>query len=148
MEVEPLAGLEEPEDDITIVGIHKAGVTQPSNDATRGSALYTVPIKLSRRPSDEWSRFFVEAWDHPESFTTQHRPRIASVVRDTIVLTGTTLEEVDKVHKPVLIAAVKRANDGARAFRAAQKSKTEADRKEKAEFRKHVDEASDKITFE
>jgi len=59
---------------IEIIGVDKAGVTQPKSDGTRGSGLYKVPFKLSARPPSGWDEFFVNAWDHPESFTTMHRP--------------------------------------------------------------------------
>ena len=82
-------------EDIKLVGVDIDGVSEPRNDGMDGrggSALYTVPITLSAKPSAEWGRFFVEAWDHPETFTTQHRPRIATVQGNKVVLTGTTLE--------------------------------------------------------
>lgn len=39
-----------------------------------------------------------------------HRPRIASVRGDAIILNGTTLEEVKKYHRDTLILCVDEAN--------------------------------------
>ena len=134
--------------DITLVGIDKVGVTQPRNDGTRGSGLYSVPIKLSAHPSVLWARIFIEAWNHPESFTTMHRPGIATVSGDRVVLNGTTLEEVEKYHLPVLKAAAVKANDGERAHEAADAERKAREAREAEEFRKHIDDAADRIKFD
>ena len=134
--------------EINLLGIDKEGVTPPRNDGTRGSALYTVPFRLSSRPSAVWSKLFIEAWNHPQSFTTMHRPGIASVQGDRVVLNGTTLEEVETYHLPVLKAAVATANEGEHAHEeeaAARKARSE---RETEDFRKHVDEAVDRIKFD
>lgn len=89
-------------DAIRIVGVDRAGVGRPRNDGTRGSALYRVPLKLSRTPSSTWAQLFVATWDNPPQYTTRHRPGIASVVGDTVVLDGTTIEEVEQVHLETL----------------------------------------------
>ena len=134
--------------DITLVGIDKDGVTQPRNDGTRGSALYTVPIKLSARPSAVWAQIFIEAWNHPEAFTTMHRPGIASVSGDKVVLDGTSLEEVEKYHLPVLKAAAVRANEGQRKYEEAEAARKAQEAREAEEFRKHVDDSADRIKFD
>jgi hypothetical protein len=87
---------------VLIVGIVKEGVGKPRNDGTRGSALYRIPLRLSRRPSEQWSRLFVETWNHPPRYTTMHRPGIASVRGDTIVLDGTEMHELEQTLKHVI----------------------------------------------
>jgi len=134
--------------DISLVGIDKGGVTQPRNDGTRGSGLYSVPIKLSARPSALWASLFIEAWNHPESFTTMHRPGIATVSGDKVVLNGTTLEEVEKYHLAVLKAAAVRANEEERAHEADEAERKSREAREAEEFRKHIDEAADRIKFD
>jgi hypothetical protein len=57
---------------IRIKGIILEEIGTPRNDGTKGSALYTVPFRLSRRPSSEWAQHFVQTWDYPPSFTTMH----------------------------------------------------------------------------
>ena len=133
--------------DIEITGVDKAGVTQPKNDGTRGSGLYKVPFKLSDRPPTGWDELFVQAWDHPESWTTRHRPGIARVVGDTVVLDGTTMEEIEQVHKPVLEAAVERANRGYREYDEKRAAKAADDAARAAQHKREVDEAADRLKF-
>jgi hypothetical protein len=83
---------------LAIVGVVKEGVGRPRDDGIRGSALYRVPLRLSRQPSAEWAGLFQRAWDHPPAFSTMHRPGIAYVEGDTIVLDVTTMEELEHVH--------------------------------------------------
>ena len=82
----------------------------PRMDGTRGSALYRVPFQLSRRPSAEWVRIFVDAWNHPTSFTTMHRAGMASVSDDKVYLDGTTMGEVLNTHRHTLVLALGVAN--------------------------------------
>lgn len=96
---------------ISIVGIDEANVTTPRNDGTRGSALYTIPLKLSEHPPAIWNEIFSEYWRSPPSFTNMHRPGIASVSGDRIVLNGTTMEEVEKYHLQTLKVVIKATNE-------------------------------------
>lgn len=100
--------------DIEIVGVDVDGVGQPRDDGTRGSALYKVPIKLSATPSRLWADIAVETWNHPPSFTTMHRPGIASVIGNRFILDGTTLEEVESDHAKTLKLVVEKTNALAR----------------------------------
>ena len=95
-------------EDIKITGIIMDEIGEPRNDGTPGSALYSIPFSLSQTPGREWSRLFVRNWDNPPSYTMMHRPRIARVNGATVVLNGTTIEEVEKYHKKTLQLAVLR----------------------------------------
>jgi hypothetical protein len=88
-------------------------VTFPRNDVTRGSAPYAVPFRLSRRPSGRWSELIVRILNHPPSFTTMHRPGIARVAGDRIVLDGTTMDEVERYHLKILKLALQKTNEEA-----------------------------------
>ena len=81
---------------LKIIGIIADQVSTPRNDGTPGSALYSIPFRLSQRPSQFWAEAFVRAWNMPPQFTSMHRPGIARIVGNTIVLNGTTLDEVEK----------------------------------------------------
>ena len=48
--------------DIEILGIITDEVTVPKMDGTRGSALYKVPFRLNRFPSQLWKELFVRNW--------------------------------------------------------------------------------------
>ncbi len=95
---------------IRIVGLIANEVGTPRNDGTRGSALYAVPFQLSRRPTPSWADHFVQTWNNPPSYSTRHRPRIARVEGDRIILDGTTVEELAEVHRSTLRVVVARVN--------------------------------------
>ena len=88
--------------EIKIVGVDHAGVTEPRNDGTRGSGLYTVPFILSDGVPEIWVEAFVHTWNNLPSYTTRHRPGIARVSVDRVYLEGTTIEEVEEVHLATL----------------------------------------------
>ena len=85
-------------------------MTAPRNDGTPGSALCSVPVRLSATPDRAWAELFVRNWDRPPSFTSMHRPGIARVVGDRVVLNGTTVEEVAQYHQRTLRLAVDATN--------------------------------------
>ena len=101
----------ESSESIEIVGVDTQNVGTPRNDGSRGSGLYRVPIKLSGQPPREWAAALPDAWNHPPEFTTMHRPGIASVSGDTVVLDGTTIEEVRDYHARTLSLVVARLNE-------------------------------------
>jgi len=95
---------------IRILGVVVDEVGTARRDGTSGSALYRVPFQLSRHPSAEWAQVFVYAWNHPASFTTMHRPGVASVSGDKVFLDGTTMGEVLDTHRDTLVLALGVAN--------------------------------------
>lgn len=95
---------------ICILGIVTDKVTMPKMDGTRGCALYKIPFRLSRKPSNNWAQLFIKEWNYPKRFTTMHRPGIASVQGDMIILDGTTIEEVRDVHRDTLLLCVEEAS--------------------------------------
>jgi hypothetical protein len=95
---------------ITIVGIIVDEIGTPSDDGTRGSALYDIPFRLSSNPPFGWAELFVASWNHPPRFTSMHRPGIASVIGNTIHLDRTTIDEVQRYHRDTLILATREAN--------------------------------------
>ena len=84
---------------ITIKGIVDSEIGSPRNDGTPDSSLYTVPLKLSALAPSEWAAIFVEAFDHPSESTKGHRRGIASVHGNRIILNGTTVDEIRKIHR-------------------------------------------------
>jgi hypothetical protein len=73
-------------DPIAITGIIVDEIGTPRNDATPGSALYVVVFRLSRSPPLDWIDYFVRGFDHPQMYTSMHRPGIASVKGDRLFL--------------------------------------------------------------
>ncbi len=120
--------------DIRIEGVIADQVTTPRMDGTAGSALYRVPFKLSRRPDRECADLLVKNWNRPSSYSLMHRPGIASVVGDTIVLDGTTLDEVKRYHRDTLNLALAAAN---RQYNELQANRLAAAERERARIEAH-----------
>lgn len=134
-------------DPIKILGVNKEEVTAPRMDGSRGCALYAVPIQLSRIPSQEWSTAFIENWDSPPRFTTSHRPGIASVNVDHIILDGTTLEEVRDVHQETLKLCVDEANKVISKLEAERQRNNEIKANREEQHRENVEHIADQIDF-
>lgn len=134
--------------EIRIEGVIADQVTAPRMDGTPGSALYRVPFKLSRRPDREWADLLVENWNHPPSYTSMHRPGIASVSGDTIILDGTTLDEVKRYHRDTLKLALAETN---REFEQLKARRQAAATKERARIEAHrldVNKQAGDISFD
>lgn len=133
---------------IRITGIVVDEVGVPRGNGTSGSALYRVPFRLSRRPPPGWAEFLVRAWNSPSRYTSAHRPGIASVVGNRIILDGTTVEEVERYHRETLILAVNQANEEYKNCQRRQRKREEAERKRIEEHKSAVDEAAKRIRFD
>jgi hypothetical protein len=133
---------------VKILGIIADEVTEPRLDGTRGSALYEVPFRLSRTPSSLWTQFFLRAWDMPPSFTSMHRPGIASISGDKIVLNGTTIEEVEKYHRDTLVLCVNVANEEERKIIIQQHQAQEKECQRSAEHKSTIDKISKRLKFD
>lgn len=143
---EPAAsGVDEP---IRILGVVEEGVGRPRNDGTRGSALYPVTLRLSRAPSSTWAELFVETWNHPPQYTTRHRPGIASVVGDTVVLARTTMEELEEVHQETLRHVLARVNEEASRIEAAEQERAAREAEAHREHDEKVREAAKRLRFD
>ena len=140
--------MSEPFEPIEIVGVDTPSVGTPRNDGTRGSGLYRVPIKLSRRPPREWAAALPDVWNHPPEFTTMHRPGIARVSGDTITLDGTTMDELEKYHAKTLRLCVATVNEQERAIIEQERAKQEADEAARRVHEREVDEIADRIRFD
>ena len=95
---------------ISITGIDTENVGHPRNDGTPGSGLYAVPVKLSRAPSDREASLLVHFWDNPSTWTTMHRRGIARISGSSLILDGTTIEEVRDTHVATVRQAVAATN--------------------------------------
>ena len=134
-------------ENVQIVGVIAEEVTAPRNDGTPGCALYKVPFRLSKVPSRLWAELFVDAWNHPYSFTSMHRPGIASVQGNRIILDGTTLEEVQKYHKEVLKQCVETANKKEKEIIKREEEKRMQAEKREQERKQRVEELASMIVF-
>lgn len=80
----------------------------------------------------------MQNWDRPPSFTTMHRPGIARISGDRIILDGTTVEEVARTHQATLRLVVDKTNaehaEHVRAEHAAATAQDEAARRHQEEI--------------
>jgi hypothetical protein len=136
------------DESIKIKGIVIDEITQPINDGTRGSGLYKIPFELNLTPSYEWREFFINAWNRPPSFSTMHRPGIASAYGNQVILDGTTIEEVEKYHKDTLKLAVEAANQQIEQINLRKQQQAEREMMEKENHKKNINDISNRIKFD
>lgn len=134
-------------DEIKVLGIITDEVTIPKMDGTKGSALYSIPFRLSQYPDSEWSKIFIENWDNPPAFTTMHRPGIASIVGDKIILNGTTIEEVRDYHRETLLLCVNKTNKTMTTILTKQRRRDEEEKKRKEKHYKLINDIATEIQF-
>jgi hypothetical protein len=133
---------------VKLLGVITEEVGQPRNDARPGSALYAVPFRLSTGPTETWIEAFINAWEFPERFTSMHRPGIARVESNKIILDGTTIEEVEKYHLETLKLAIKRANEVV-VQEAARRAQLDAAAEEKRrQHRQHVESIAKRLKLD
>lgn len=138
----------EPNGPLKIVGIVVDEVTQPRLDNTPGSALYAVPFRLNRVPSRLWSELFVNSWNSPPQFSTMHRPGIAGVRGDKLILNGTTIDEVKKYHRDTLVLCVGVANDQEREFLDKKRREDERRQQQMEAHQKEIEDGAKDISFD
>lgn len=134
-------------EDIKIVGIITNEVTLPKNDGTRGSALYSIPFRLSSKPTSTWSELFLRNWNYPPSFTSMHRPGIARVDSDKIILDGTTIEEVKQYHRDTLILCVEKTNEEEKQYRRREEQLRRKKQEEIENHYRNINDISKDIKF-
>ena len=134
-------------EDIKIIGIISNEVTLPRNDGTRGSALYRIPFRLSSKPTRIWSELFLKNWDYPPRFTSMHRPGIARVASDKIILDGTTIEEVKQYHRDTLILCVEKTNEEEKQIRKREEQLKRKKQEERENHYRNIDDISKDIKF-
>lgn len=133
---------------LRITGVVVDEVGAPRSDGTPGSALYVVPFQLSRPPPAGWAEIFVACWNRPPRWTTMHRPGIASVRGDRIVLDGTTVPEVERYHRETLVLALNEANKQFAELDAKRRRAEEAERRRLEAHKKSVNDAAKRLKFD
>lgn len=134
--------------DIKIKGILIDEVSLPLNNGTRGSALYKIPFELTSTPNEEWSANFLSKWNLPSRYTSMHRPGIARVSGNRIILDGTTIEEVEKYHRDTLILSVNETNKKIKKIYELRKKEEIKARHKEEEHRKKINDISNRISFD
>ncbi|MBI5402512.1 MAG: hypothetical protein HY959_03865 [Ignavibacteriae bacterium] len=119
------------------VNIQITKIQEEKMSILKGSLLI-IPIGINSNPPHEWINFFIDYFNNPTSFTSHHRPGIANVIGNEIILNGTTVDEIEKCHRTTIIEAVNRANESYNTYKRAEIEKE--NQKEEAERRKLSEE--------
>jgi hypothetical protein len=106
-----------------------------------------VPLILNRPASSREAELLVRNFDQPSSWTSMHRPGIASVVGDRLFLNGTTIDEVSQYHAKTVSLAVRATNAQEAELRAADEAAKAQAADQSAEHKAHVAEVARDITF-
>ena len=122
--------------------------SSPRNDGTPGSALYEIVFELSENAPYGWSRFFIQAWNRPDFYTSMHRPGIATTHNNRISLKGTTIEEFEKHHRDTLESAVEKANQQHAEYLRQQQEIQEKARYEEKQHRENITNKAANIKFD
>lgn len=133
---------------VQIVAVDTERIGRPRNDGTRGSGLYRVPLLLSRVPPAVWSASFADAWNSPPAWTSMHRPGIASVQGDRIVLDGTTIDELERYHLKTLKLVVRQLNERTGQYLRTERERVEAAQQAAAEHDRQVRETAQRLRFD
>jgi TIR domain len=135
-------------EDIKITRVIVEDITVPRNDGTHGSALYSIPFALSHTPPPEWEKLFTENWSHPPRFTSMHRPGIAKIYGATVILDGTSIEEVERYHRDTLQLAVAETNKQYRDRRREQDERQAREKAAREQHHKNLRDVSKRIKFD
>lgn len=135
-------------EDIKIKGINVDQVTKPTLDGSPGSALYKIPFELNKKPDYTWRELFINSWNWPPSFSSMHRPGIASVIGNQIILDGTDIEEVEKYHKETLKLCVKEANRKYNEIIERRKQEAAIQKQREDEHQQKLNEISGRLDFD
>jgi hypothetical protein len=135
-------------DPIRILNVIVDEVTSPRLDGTQGSALYAIPLQLDRSPTSEWAEIFEHTWKHPPSSTSMHRPGIAGVQGDRIVLDGTTIEEFREYHRDTLKGVMKETNRLYSEWEQANRWRDEQGRAKQEDHRRRLRDGTEGLSFD
>jgi hypothetical protein len=133
---------------IRIVGVDTEGVGEPRMDESRGSALYRVPLLLNRVPETFWASQFVETWNRPPTSSLMHRPGIASIQGDRIILDGTTIDELERYHLATLKLVVKVLNEQTADHRGAERARRDAEAAAREAHLNQIRETTERLKFD
>ena len=131
-------------ENIRIVGIVTDEVSEPRNDGTEGSALYHVPIALSRRPPRLWRKRFLQAWY--AGIYLMLRP--IEIHGDRLLIVETYMEEVERHHVARIMSILRETNHWFRREHERQERERQRRQRNREQHRSTVREFADKIRFE
>ncbi len=109
--------------------------------------MYRVPLLLNRAPEEFWASHFVDTWDHPPAWSSMHRPGIASLQGNRIILDGTTIQELERYHLTTLKLVVKVLNQKTADHLQTERSRRESEAVARETHRDQIREANERLKF-
>jgi hypothetical protein len=133
---------------VRMIEVVAAEVGAPTDDGTPEGRLYKIPIRIEPPPpDDDWRMLFLKALELPSAATG--RPVCnAQVYVHRIVLSGTTLEELESTHLTTLKDALAQANEQYAELLAARRVTDERKRQDAATHVRSVEAAAKRIKFD
>ena len=131
-------------EDIKILSVAVDEITTPRLDGTRGSALYDVPLLLSRRPPADWNKLFLHNWQR----VLYNMRRNVRIVGDRLIVSNTTIGEVKRYHAARARSAVDETNLGYKDFLDARKREQTQLQAKRDAHREQVEDVARNIRFE
>jgi TIR domain len=126
---------------VRITGVVREGIGQPAGDGGPGSALYRVPLRLSRSPSQLWVEVFQHTWIHwPYAML-----REVYIQGDRLVFPGTTMDELERSHIPHLRQVFERVNDEVKQLEHSQRVRAQKQTEERRARERAHDESTKRI---
>ena len=128
---------------IRITGI----IVDRGTDPPSSGNLYEIPLQLSRTPDPDWVRHFLQAWDREQCFASSHRPGM-EVGSDSIILDGTTIDDLEQSLLRALKSAAEEANRLASEDKGKLLQTASAEEQRKMDHREHVAAVAKRLRFD
>jgi predicted transcriptional regulator len=131
------------DDRVRIVRVVIEAMSAPSGPTFDGP--YDVPFQLSRVTSTEWEHEFLKSWDRHAAKSNRGK---ASVGADRIVISSTTIDDVERVHLVTLKQALDEANRATTEAQERLRERARIEEQRRREHLKHVEQVIDRLNFD
>ncbi len=85
-------------EEIEVLEIVEEEITTPRTLMSDQTDTYSIPFRVSSVPPLKWVSLFEKLWNNPPAFIQDHRPEIARLVGDKVILDDTNIDEIESVH--------------------------------------------------
>jgi len=131
------------DDRVRIVRVVLEAMSAPSGPSFDGP--YDVPFQLSRVASAEWEQEFLKAWDRMAGKSNRGK---ASVGADRIIISSTTIDDVERVHLVTLKQALGEANRATTEAQERLRQRARVEEQRRREHLKHVEAVIERLNLD
>lgn len=96
--------------DIEVVEIVEEEIASPRTLLSDKTDTYSIPFRVSAVPPLKWVALFEKLWNNPPDHLQNHRPEIARLVGDKVILDDTNIDEIEAVHFTALQLIIDETN--------------------------------------